>query len=78
MQHKCIIITVLSSLTKIKKRICQLLIFRRFAAINLMKKPEKENKSLKYKEQLTKTYLKTVSAFANYGEGKIILVLLMI
>ncbi len=33
---------------------------------------EKENKYLEYKETRTKTYLKTVSAFANYGDGKII------
>lgn len=32
----------------------------------------KENKNLEYKEQITSTFLKTVSAFANYGEGKII------
>ena len=33
---------------------------------------EKENKFLEYKEQITKTYLKTVSAFANYNDGEII------
>lgn len=33
---------------------------------------EKESKFLEYKEQITKTYLKTVSAFANYNDGEII------
>ena len=33
---------------------------------------EKENKALEYKSDLTKSYLKTVSAFANYGTGRII------
>lgn len=33
---------------------------------------EKENRALEYKSDLTKTYLKTVSAFANYGSGKIV------
>ena len=33
---------------------------------------EKENKYLEYKEDLTKSYLKTVSAFANYHDGEII------
>ena len=37
-----------------------------------MKQLEKENKYLEYKEQLTKTYLKTVSAFANYHDGTIV------
>lgn len=33
---------------------------------------EKENKNLEYKERISKTYLKTVSAFSNYNDGKII------
>lgn len=33
---------------------------------------EKENKTLEYKQIVTKTYLKTVSAFANYNDGIII------
>ena len=33
---------------------------------------EKENQYLEYKEDLTKSYLKTVSAFANYHDGEII------
>lgn len=33
---------------------------------------ERESKKLEYKEQVTKSFLKTVSAFANYGSGKII------
>lgn len=33
---------------------------------------QKESKYLEYKEDLTKTYLKTVSAFANYNDGVII------
>ncbi len=33
---------------------------------------EKENKFLEYKEDITKSYLKTVSAFANYHDGEII------
>lgn len=33
---------------------------------------EKENQALEYKSDMTKSYLKTVSAFANYGTGKII------
>lgn len=33
---------------------------------------EKENKSLEYKEQVSKSYLKTVSAFANFGDGEIV------
>lgn len=37
-----------------------------------MKQLEKESKYLEYKEQLTKTYLKTVSAFANYHDGTIV------
>lgn len=35
-------------------------------------KMEKENKKLEYKETTTKTYLKTVSAFANYNDGEIV------
>jgi len=31
----------------------------------------KETKNLEYKETVTKTYLKTVSAFANFGDGEI-------
>lgn len=31
----------------------------------------RESKNLEWKEQINKTYLKTVSAFANYGTGKI-------
>lgn len=37
-----------------------------------MKQLEKGKKYLEYKEQLTKTYLKTVSAFANYHDGTIV------
>lgn len=33
---------------------------------------QRENNSLEYKKELSKTYLKTVSAFANYNDGKII------
>lgn len=33
---------------------------------------QKENKKLEYKEIISKTYLKTVSAFANYNDGEII------
>lgn len=33
---------------------------------------EREAKNLEYKENLNKTYLKTVSAFANYGDGVIV------
>lgn len=33
---------------------------------------ERENRYLEYKQALTKTYLKTVSAFANYNDGIII------
>ena len=33
---------------------------------------EKESKYLEYKEQITKSYLKTVSAFANYNDGEIV------
>lgn len=33
---------------------------------------QKENKQLEYKETLSRTYLKTVSAFANYNDGEII------
>lgn len=32
----------------------------------------KENKKLEYKEVISKTYLKTVSAFANYNDGEIV------
>ena len=35
-------------------------------------KIQKENKKIEYKETITKTYLKTVSAFANYNDGEII------
>ena len=33
---------------------------------------ERESKTLEYKEQITRTFLKTVSAYANYGSGKIV------
>ena len=33
---------------------------------------ERESKTLEYKEQITRTFLKTVSAYANYGNGKIV------
>ncbi len=33
---------------------------------------ERENRNLEYKEIVTNTFLKTVSAFANYGTGRII------
>ena len=33
---------------------------------------EHEGKYLEYKETVSRTYLKTVSAFANYGPGTII------
>ncbi len=33
---------------------------------------EKENKNLEYKEVVSKSYLKTVCAFANYNDGEII------
>ena len=32
-----------------------------------------ENKNLEFKEKISKSYLKTVSAYSNYGGGKIIL-----
>ncbi len=32
----------------------------------------KENKNLEYKEKVTNTFLKTVVAFANYGQGEIV------
>ena len=32
----------------------------------------KENRQLEYKEKITSTYLKTVSAFANYDGGSIV------
>lgn len=37
----------------------------------MIKVMEKENQFLEFKEGKTKTYLKTVSAFANYGNGEI-------
>ena len=42
--------------------------------INSKKKGDtmKESKTLEFKETVTKTFLKTVSAFSNYGGGKII------
>lgn len=33
---------------------------------------QKENKQLEYKREVSKSYLKTVSAFANYYDGEII------
>ena len=33
---------------------------------------EKENRTLEYKESVSKSYLKTVSAFSNYNDGIII------
>ncbi len=33
---------------------------------------EKENQFLEYKQEVNRTYLKTVSAFANFNDGKII------
>ena len=33
---------------------------------------ERENKTLEYKETLTKSFLKTISAYANDGTGRII------
>ena len=32
----------------------------------------KENKHLEFKSEVTNTFLKTVSAFANFGDGKIL------
>ena len=32
----------------------------------------RESKNLEFKESVTNTFLKTVSAFANYGTGKIL------
>lgn len=32
----------------------------------------KENRNLEYKEEITNTFLKTVSAFSNYDGGKIL------
>ena len=32
----------------------------------------RESRKLEYKESITNTFLKTVSAFANYGSGEII------
>ena len=32
----------------------------------------RETATLEFKQQLSKSYLKTVSAYANYGTGKII------
>lgn len=32
----------------------------------------RETTTLEFKQQLSKSYLKTVSAYANYGTGKII------
>lgn len=32
---------------------------------------ERETKNIEYKQALTQSYLKTVSAYANYGDGKI-------
>ncbi len=37
-----------------------------------MENMQKENKQLEYKSAISKTYLKTVSAFANYNDGEII------
>lgn len=34
--------------------------------------PMKENKSLEFKSTITNTFLKTVSAYSNFGEGKIL------
>lgn len=39
--------------------------------INVVIDMEKESKTLEFKEDKTKTYLKTVSAFANFGAGEI-------
>lgn len=33
---------------------------------------QKENRTLEYKENITRTYLKTVSAYANYNDGEIV------
>ena len=32
----------------------------------------KESRNLEFKESITNTFLKTVSAFSNYGKGKIV------
>ena len=32
----------------------------------------RETNNLEFKESITKTFLKTVSAFANYGTGRIV------
>ncbi len=32
----------------------------------------RETRTLEYKESITNTFLKTVSAFANYGSGEIL------
>jgi ATP-dependent DNA helicase RecG len=34
-------------------------------------RPLRESKSLEFKEKMTSTFLKTVSAFANYGTGEV-------
>jgi len=34
--------------------------------------PEKKSATLELKEKLTDGFLKTVSAFANYGDGRIV------
>lgn len=33
---------------------------------------ERESRTLEYKEKVTRTFLKTVSAYANYGEGRVV------
>ena len=35
---------------------------------------KRNNNSLEYKMELSKSYLKTVSAFANYNDGEIIFI----
>ncbi len=35
---------------------------------------KRNNNSLEYKMELSKTYLKAVSAFANYNDGEIIFI----
>lgn len=53
---------------------CDFVIIKAKDTISLGKEKEmeRENSNLEYKEIVTNTFLKTVSAFANYGTGKIV------
>lgn len=69
------------TLKTIKKAIVKnTIVFLRISAYNIFNKSEmeaidmRETRTLEFKETITNTFLKTVSAFSNYDGGTILLV----